>query len=62
MKPSFGVGAAAVCASAVRAGIIASSKGSAMVAPMPRSTVRRDRCFLVTNIVALLSPAPPPAP
>ena len=26
MKPSFGVGAAAVCASAVRAGIIASSK------------------------------------
>ncbi len=43
-------GAAAVAASAVRAGIIASSSGSASVAPTPRSTVRRDRCFFVTNM------------
>src|SRR3712207_4129873 len=54
MNPSFGIGAPAVWASAVRAGIIASSSGNATVAPRPRSTVRRDRCFLVTNIVALL--------
>ena len=44
----------AVWASAVRAGIIASSRGSAIVAPIPRSTVRRDRCFFVTNIRTLL--------
>src|SRR5690606_33929839 len=44
-------GVAAVCASAVRAGIIASSSGSAMVAPTPRRTVRRDRCFFVMNIL-----------
>src|SRR3990167_920062 len=54
MNPSFGVGPAAVWASAVRAGIMASSSGSAIVAPTPRSTVRRDRCFFVMNIVALL--------
>src|SRR5262245_24467110 len=52
---SLGLGLPAVCASTVPAGIIASSSGSATVAPRPRSIVRRDRCFLVTNIVALLS-------
>src|SRR5580692_11593798 len=45
------LGAAAVCASAVAAGIIASSSGRASVAPAPRSTVRRDRCFFVRNMV-----------
>ena len=34
-------GRAAVCASAVAAGTIPSSSGSASVAPRPRSTVRR---------------------
>src|SRR5688572_26710673 len=47
--------AAAVLASAVRAGTIASRKGSATVAPMPRRTVRRERCFLVRYM--LISPA-----
>src|SRR5687768_2600815 len=56
MKPTLSFGAAAVCASAVPAGIMASSSGSAIVAPTPRSTVRRDRCFFVTNIVTLLLP------
>src|SRR5215471_11826304 len=37
-----------------KAGTIASSSGSASVAPTPRSTVRRDRCFFVTNIGLLL--------
>src|SRR5579863_4047862 len=50
MKPMWGVGFAAVCARAVRAGIMASSSGSASVVPTPRKTVRRVRCFLVTNI------------
>src|ERR1700734_2996049 len=50
MNPMWGVGVAAVAASAVRAGIIASSKGSATAAPMPRKNVRRSRCFLVMNI------------
>ncbi len=45
-------GTAAVWASAVAAGIIASSSGSASVTPAPFSTVRRDRCFLVMNIVS----------
>jgi hypothetical protein len=38
----------------VRAGVwaatIESSSGSATDAPMPRNTVRRDRCFFVMNI------------
>ena len=50
MKPTCGVALAAVCASAVRAGIIASSSGRPSVAPSPRRTVRRVRCFLVTNM------------
>ena len=34
----------------VRAGTIASSSGSAIVTPMPFSTVRREMCLLVMNI------------
>src|SRR5580658_2455699 len=45
-----GLGVAAVWASAVEAGIIASRSGSARVAPAPRRTVRREMCFLVMNI------------
>ena len=41
-----GAGAAAVLANAVPAGIMASSSGSAIDTPSPRSTARRDRCFL----------------
>src|SRR5690242_13621369 len=52
MKPRCGVGLAAVCASAVRAGIIASSNGSAIAVPMPRKNVLRGRCFLVMNILS----------
>src|SRR4029079_9819973 len=47
--------AAAVFASAVRAGTIASRNGSAIVAPMPRRTVRRLTCFFVRYISPLLS-------
>src|SRR5215469_9747421 len=50
MKPRCGVAFAAVSASAVRAGIMASSSGSAKAAPAPRNTVRRVKCFLLTNI------------
>src|SRR5690606_25811240 len=39
------------------AGFIASRRGSAIQAPAPRSTVRRERCFFVMNMrTALLSP------
>ena len=41
---------AAVRASAVRAGTIASRNGRATVTPSPFRTVRRDRCFRVMNI------------
>src|SRR5688572_24058291 len=47
-KRCFGL--AAVWASSVAAGTIASSKGSASVAPAPRRTVRREMCFLVRNM------------
>src|SRR6187200_1511456 len=50
----FGVEPAAVCAHAVAAGFIASSSGSAMVAPTPFSTVQREICFFVKNIVVLV--------
>jgi hypothetical protein len=46
---------AAVAASAVAAGIIASSSGKASAVPAPLSMVRRDKCFLVMNIVYLAS-------
>ena len=50
MHPMRLFGLAAVCASAVAAGIIESSSGSATAAPAPRSSARRDKCFFVTNI------------
>src|SRR5690606_6433083 len=54
-KARRGLGAAAVFARAVPAGIIASSRGSAIAAPAPFRTVRRDRCFLERNM-ALVPP------
>src|ERR1700689_5592772 len=50
-----GLGVAAVWARAVEAGIMASRRGSARVAPAPRRTVRREMCFLVMNIIWLCS-------
>ena len=50
----FGVLPAGVCAHAVAAGIIASRSGSAMVAPIPCKTVRREMCFLDMNMCRLL--------
>ena len=44
-RSRFGVLPAGVCAHAVAAGFIASSSGSAIVAPTPFSTVRREMCF-----------------
>src|SRR5690348_16716048 len=49
-----GLGAAAVCAKAVPAGIMASRSGKASVAPALRRTVRRDKCFLERNVIAVL--------
>ena len=43
-------GAAAVFRKGVRAGTIDSIKGSAIVAPIPCNTVRRERCFFVMNM------------
>ena len=48
---NLGFGLAAVCASAVAAGTMESRNGSARVAPIPRSTVRRDMCFFVIIMV-----------
>jgi len=45
-----GLDAAAVCASAVAAGTMASRNGRAIVVPNPRNTFLRDTCFLVINI------------
>src|SRR5579862_1834968 len=57
MKPKRCRGAAAVFASGVCAGTIASSSGRAIVAPtLLRMNVRRDTCFLVRYIAA--SPCP----
>src|SRR5450755_547775 len=50
------LGFAAVFARGVCAGTIESSSGSARDAPMPRSNVRRDRCFFVMNMLFLSSP------
>ena len=50
-----GVGFAAVCASAVAAGIIESSSGSASVAPAPFRIVRREMCFFEMNMFYLLA-------
>src|SRR6185437_7190217 len=45
-----GLGAAAVWARAVPAGIMASSNGRPMLTPTPLMTVLRERCFFVMNM------------
>ncbi len=45
------LGFAAVLLIKVCAGIMESSSGSASATPTPRSSVRRDRCFLVMNMI-----------
>jgi hypothetical protein len=47
----FGGAPAGVAANAVAAGFIASSSGSAIVAPTPLSTIRREMCFRDKYIV-----------
>src|SRR4051794_32747801 len=54
-KPSLRTGTADVLASAVAAGIIASSKGNASVAPMPRKNVRRGKDFFVMKFIVTSS-------
>src|SRR5262245_16009934 len=49
-NPSLGTGFAGVLAQAVAAGIIASSRGSARVAPAPFRNVRLRIAFFVINI------------
>ncbi len=53
MNPMRGRGAAAVSASAVAAGIMASSSGSEMAAPTPWSTLRRDKALRVRYMAGL---------
>src|ERR1700730_3449593 len=53
MKPIRGTGAAAVLATAVNAGTIASSSGSPKVAPTPRRNVRRGSASFVITIPIL---------
>src|SRR5215813_12299727 len=48
-NPSLGAGLAGVLANAVAAGIIASSRGSAIAAPAPLRNVRLGIAFLVMN-------------
>ena len=48
--PSRLMGRAALLRTAANAGTMLSSSGSAMVAPRPRSAVRRDRYFFVITI------------
>ena len=57
MHPRRVFGVAAVCASAVPAGTIDSSSGSASVTPAPRRNVRRERCFFVMNVTARVPPS-----
>ena len=52
ITPNRVTGLAAVFCSAVSGGTIASSSGSASVAPMPRRTVRRGIAFLVISMGA----------
>src|SRR5262245_14449218 len=54
----LGVEPAGVAAHAVAAGLIASRSGSAMLAPTPFNTVRRETCFLNTYIASLRYPIP----
>ena len=51
----FGAEPAAVCAHAVAAGFIASRSGSAMLAPTPFNTARRETCFLKTYMCSPFS-------
>ena len=53
----FGAEPAAVFAIAVAAGLIASMSGSAIVAPTPFNTVRREMCFLNRVIFVLRDPS-----
>src|SRR4029453_4122336 len=53
MNPMRGFGFAAVWASTVHAGTIASRNGRPTATPAPRRKVRRERCFLVRNMSAL---------
>jgi hypothetical protein len=50
MNAMRGLAFAAVFASAVLAGTIASSSGKAIAAPAPRSSVRREMCLRVMNM------------
>ena len=50
-----GFGVAAVCASSVAAGTMASRSGRASVTPVPRRKVRREMCFFAMNMVALFA-------
>src|SRR5262245_25385296 len=59
MAPKRRVGAAAVRTVGVSAGTIASSNGSASVAPRPRRTVRRGSACFVMNIRCFLSTCDP---
>lgn len=54
-NPSRRTGWAAVFASGVAAGTIASSSGKAMVAPMPRRKVRRGMDFFVMKLMVFSS-------
>src|SRR5439155_9463550 len=51
MHPSRLFGLAAVLFKGVCAGTIDSSSGNATVTPAPQRNVRRERCFLVMNMV-----------
>src|ERR1700678_1800728 len=55
MQPRRGTTLAAVFDCAVSAGIMESSSGSDTATPMPFSIVRRDKCFLLTNIIVDVS-------
>ena len=55
MKPSRGDGFAGVLARAVAAGTMASSSGSASVAPIPRRKVRRGSDMRVIIMTAISS-------
>src|SRR5215207_5030159 len=57
--PRRRTGAAAVFCTAVSAGTMASSSGSAMVVPRPRNTVRRDKALRVIIMPAPSSPRCP---
>src|SRR6185436_5412983 len=54
MAPKRVRGRACARANAVKAGTIASRKGSDTATPIPRRNVRRGRNFLVTNMALLL--------